>query len=222
MDKRKKIGLWTLGVVLSPLVLFVLLALLLYLPPVQNWAVKTAARMASESTGMNITVGHVSLRFPLDLALDNVRVLRQNDSLPQLKDTVADVKRAVADVQLLPLFKKQVNIDNLELCEMKMNTATFIHSARVKGRVGRVKLASHGIWLSGDSLKVDDALIDSAVLDIALSDTVPPDTTPSENFWKIYAQQLAVKRSDITVHTPGDTRSEEHRVGKEGRSRWSP
>lgn len=205
MDKRKKIGLWTLGVVLSPLVLFVLLALLLYLPPVQNWAVKTAARMASESTGMNITVGHVSLRFPLDLALDNVRVLRQNDSLPQLKDTVADVKRAVADVQLLPLFKKQVNIDNLELCEMKMNTATFIHSARVKGRVGRVKLASHGIWLSGDSLKVDDALIDSAVLDIALSDTVPPDTTPSENFWKIYAQQLAVKRSDITVHTPGDT-----------------
>jgi hypothetical protein len=205
MSRRKKICLWALGIVLTPFLLFVLLAVLLYLPPVQNWAVKTAARMASESTGMNISVGHVQLRFPLDLALDDVNVLRQNDSLPQLKDTVADVKRAVLDVQLLPLFKKQVNIDNLELCKVKMNTATLIHSARVKGSVENLKLSSHSIWLKGDSLKVDIAQIDSANLDIALSDTVPPDTTPSKNFWKIYAQQLSVKHSNVTVHTPGDT-----------------
>ena len=64
-SKMKKAFWWILGILLSPVLLFVVLAVLLYLPPVQNWAVDKVAEIASEKTGMHISVGHVNLAFPL-------------------------------------------------------------------------------------------------------------------------------------------------------------
>ena len=99
----KKVIKWIGIVVLIPILLCLLLTILIYLPPVQNWAVKKVAAIASEKTGMEITVGHVSLAFPLDLQLDVFKAIKQNDSLPQVLDTIADEHRLVTDVRLLPL-----------------------------------------------------------------------------------------------------------------------
>ena len=52
--------LWWIGcVLLSPVLLFVILTILIYLPPVQNWVVDKVAAYASEQTGMEITVNSV-------------------------------------------------------------------------------------------------------------------------------------------------------------------
>ena len=67
----KKALWWTAGLLLSPVLLFLILAALLYLPPVQNWAVDKVAAIASEKTGMDISVGHVNLEWPLDLGIDD-------------------------------------------------------------------------------------------------------------------------------------------------------
>ena len=104
----KKALWWILGILLSPVLLFILLTILLYLPPVQNWMVDKVAAYASEQTGMDITVGHVDLSFPLDLGVDDVKVIHQ-------PDTIADVERLVVDVQLLPLFNSKVVINQLEI-----------------------------------------------------------------------------------------------------------
>ena len=131
---------WAIGIVLTPFILIVLLAVALYLPPIQNWAVKTVAAYASKEMGMEVSVERVCLVFPLNLGVDGVKVIQPNDSLPQRKDTIADLKRAVVDVQLMPLFDSQVNIDQLDIYDLKMNTANLVHEARVKGRVGELSL----------------------------------------------------------------------------------
>ena len=119
MSKRvKKILKWTGVAILAPILLVVLLAILLYIPPIQNWAVKEVASYASNKTGMNISVEHVRLVFPLDLGVEGLRVIQQNDSLPQVKDTVADVKNIVVNVQLMPLLHSKVEIDALEFNKM--------------------------------------------------------------------------------------------------------
>ena len=127
----KKVLKWIGIAVLSPILLILILAALLYLPPIQNWAVKKVAAIASEKTGMEITIEHVNLEFPLDLGMDGFRMLHQNDSLPQVKDTIADVKKLVANVRLLPLFSKKVIIDELSLHEAKINTNGFISDLRI-------------------------------------------------------------------------------------------
>ena len=69
MTKKIK---WACAVVAAPFILFAALALLFYFPPFQNWAVKQVASYASDKTGMQISVVHVNLEFPLDLGIEGV------------------------------------------------------------------------------------------------------------------------------------------------------
>ncbi len=200
---HKRIGI----VLLTPLVLVVLLFALFYFPPFQNWAVGQVSAYASEQTGMDIRVGHVHLKFPLDLSLEEVRVLQPNDSLHDVTDTVADIRSLVADVQLWPLLRQQVMVDELSFEQMKVNTANLVHTLRVKGQVGLLRLQAHGIDLSKEHINIDQAILANAKIDLALSDTVPEDTTPSQNYWKIALQQLRLRQTDFTLHMPGDTLS---------------
>lgn len=209
----KKYVKWGSVILLTPILLIMLLIVLLYLPPVQNWAVKQVAAYASESTGMDIQVSHVKLVFPLKLAVEGVEVLQPVDSLKNSsnltlrnrKDTVADIQQLVVDVQLMPLVSSRVMVDELKFRQMKVNTTNFIHEARIKGDVGEMRVRAHGIDLGKELVDVDDAILSNARLSVELSDTVPPDTTPSENFWKINIQKLKLKNTDFTLHMPGDT-----------------
>ena len=212
--QKKKILKWSVGIVLTPILLFTILAVLLYLPPVQNWLVKQVTAYASKQTGMEISVERVKLVFPLDLGVEGFKMIQQNDSLPQVKDTIADVKQLVVNVQLWPLLKKQVEIDALEFNDVKLNTADFVHEARVKGSIGRLYLQSHGIDLGKESVKVNEAILADAKMNVELSDTVPRDTSTAKNNWKIYVDKLNIKNTGITVHTPGDTLQIAAHLGK--------
>ena len=190
----KKALKWVAGIVLTPVLLIIISAALLYVPPIQNWIVKQVADYASEQTGMEISVDRVRLAFPIDLGIEGVKIIQQNDTLPTVKDTIADVRRLVASVQLKPLFAKKVMVDALEFNDVKINTADFVHEARVKGNIGRLCLRSHGIDLGEETVKINEAALADAAVNVELSDTVKADTTTTENKWKISVDKLAIER----------------------------
>jgi len=207
----KTIFWWLLGILLAPILLFVVLAVLLYLPPVQNWAVDKVAAIASEKTGMQISVGHVRLAFPLDLAIDQFRMLQP--STTEGTDTIADVEHMIVDVQLWPLLKKRVVVNQLLLGNTRLDTNGFIDAARVKGHFGQLSVKSRGIDLDQQTVEVNGALLADAHIDVALRDSVPADTTTTETLWKIMADSVSVVRSDVMLHMPGDTMSVEGSFG---------
>ena len=193
------------AVVATPIVILVLLAVLLYVPPVQNWAVKQVASYASESTGMTVRVDHVRLRFPLDLTVDGFLATQPNDSLCHKTDTIADARQLTVSVRLRPLFHGNVVVDRLELADTKLNTAHFVPSARVKGHVGQLSLRSRSINLNDETVHIDQAALKGARLDVALSDTVPEDTTSTPSHWNISLDRLDIADTKATVHMPGDS-----------------
>ena len=136
----KKVVKWAAVLLLTPVLLFLILAGLLYVPPVQNWAADKVAAIASEKTGMDITVGTVRLEWPLDLGIDDFRAIHEGD-------TLADVGHLSVDVQLRPIFKKRVVINELSVSDAKLNTNGFISDLRVKGHIGELWLRSDGIDL---------------------------------------------------------------------------
>lgn len=201
----KKVLKWIGITALTPFLLFMICAVLIYLPPIQNWAVKKVVAIASEKTGMEITVERVSLNFPLDLGIEGFRAIKQNDSLPQVKDTIADARKLAADIKLLPLLKRRVIIDELSLHQAKINTNGFISDLRIKGELGELWISSKGIDLDKETMEVNGARLSDARLDIALSDTAVVDTTTSKVSWKINADSLSIKQTDVKIHLPGDT-----------------
>ena len=195
------------AVLLTPVLLFLLLAVLIYLPPVQNWLVDKVASYASEKTGMQISIDHVNLEFPLDLGIDGFRMIQQ-------QDTIADVEHMTVDVELLPLLRKRVVIDELEITNTKLNTSDLIATARIKGQLERLFLTSRGIDLERETIDLNGATLDGAIVDIALVDTVIPDTSTSKVAWKIYADSLTINQSQVAFHMPGDTLSVNARLGR--------
>lgn len=208
-----KIYKWVGAAIVVPLLLMTILFLLFYFPPFQKWAVRKTTEYASEKMGMHISVENVRLSFPLDLAVEGVKVLQPNDSIPHVNDTVADINKVIASVQLCPLFSQQVMVDQLDFKDMNVNTTHFIQNLRIIGKVGHFSLQAHGIDLKQSLVKVDNALLADANLIIELSDTVPPDTTPSQNFWKIQLDQIKIQNTYFALHLPGDTLSVKARLG---------
>lgn len=199
-------ALRTIGIfVASLLALLLLITLLLYLPPVQNLAVRQVSAYASETLDMEVGIDHVQLAFPLDLELNGTHILKPTTSTTGHRDTIAYIHRTIVDVQLLPLLSGVVNVDELSLGNMVLNTDTLIHEARISGRIKALTLASHGIDLGHSTVTVDKVKLDGANLDIALSDTVPPDTTQTTNLWKIAVKKLEINQTALNLHMPGDT-----------------
>lgn len=191
--------------VLTPMLLFILLAILIYLPPIQNWAVRTVTSIVAQKTGMEISVEHVSLEFPLDLGLDGFRAIQPNDSLPLQKDTIADVKKLIASVRLLPLLKSRVVIDELSLHQARINTVGLISDVCIKADLSELWLSSRGIDLDQELVEVNGARLKDARIDIALSDTAAVDTTESTAKWIINGDSLSISKTDFTLHMPGDS-----------------
>lgn len=97
-------------IVFGSLILIILLIpVLLYLPPVQDFAVKTATKMVKDKTGMDISVGKLRLKFPVNLTLDGVSIIEATG------DTMVMARQAELDVKLRPLIGLEVQIKRLRL-----------------------------------------------------------------------------------------------------------
>ena len=96
---------------LTPVLLFVILMILLYIPPVQNLLRREVTAYASKATGMQIQVERIDLRFPLNLLVRGVEVIQQPDTLLSLESL--NVR-----VQAWPLVKGKVEVDEVTLSQV--------------------------------------------------------------------------------------------------------
>ncbi len=113
----------------------------MYIPWVQNKVADAAAEYASSKTGMDISVGDVRVKFPLDVSATDVQVIDQNG------DTLFKADEVKADVKPGPLLDKKVEVEN----------------ASLKGAKSQVKTDDGSMDLDVD---LDDAKIDAASVDL--------------------------------------------------------
>ena len=89
---------------MTVVLLIVLLAASLYLPPVQRWAVNRLTAWLGEETGLEVSIGSVHLVFPLDLKLGQLHVA-------QPPTDVIDVEHALIDLDLTRLLSMHIGVE---------------------------------------------------------------------------------------------------------------
>ena len=198
MKKIRKIGKWLGIIALTPIVLFLLLAVLLYIPPVQNFAVHKVAEKLSESMSMDIRINKVRLAFPLDLAIHNVTAIEQTDTLLN-----ADHLRL--NVKLLPLFKGRADVDGLELYGLKLDSKSYISDTHLKGKADALVATAHGVDWKNELVNLDRAHLKGADFLVELSDTAQKDTTQSKAHWNIAVKKADIENSRVRLIMPGDS-----------------
>lgn len=208
MNKNVKRSLRiSLLVLLLPVALVALIAILLYVPPVQNWAAKRVAAYMSTKTGKQISVGHVSLSFPLDLGVENFLMTQSSGNAEHPVDTIANAGRLTLSVQLMPLFHSEVKVDKLNLSNVRVNTVNFISDTQIIADVGNLSLNSRSINWKTQKVIVNRADLRDAQLTILLSDTAKEDTTKSKSHWMVDLHKLRLYNTNFNLHMPGDSMS---------------
>ena len=198
--KRKWVK-WLVGVLLTPVLLFVIAMILLYIPAVQNVLRQEAARYASSATGMNITVQRIDLRFPLNLLVRGVEVVQESDTLLSLESLNVHI-------QARPLFRGQVEVDAITLDGVTVDSSDLLEGMTLKGRLGHFFIASHGVDLPEETVIINKAELADIHLQLMLNDTTPsvPDTTAATPVrWKIDLRQLNLDNLSFEMQMPADT-----------------
>lgn len=199
---KKKYVRWTLWTIASPFILFIIVCILIYLPPIQKFLVDKAAVYASEATGMNISVGRISLSFPLHLVINDVEAVSQQN------DTLLSVRRLQVNVQLLPLLKKQVEVDGISLQGATVNSNGLIEGMTLTGSLGELFISSHGVDLDPETAVVNKVLLKDTDLSLCLNDTTAADTTKSDTtYWKIILQDIDLQNVSFALDMPQDSLS---------------
>lgn len=167
--------------------LFLLLAVLIYMPGVQDFAVRKANEAMSRSTGLRVQVGAVQLAFPLDLALHRVVATEG-------RDTLLNARALRLSVEVLPLLRAQANVDGIELYDARLDTRDMVGGAHIRGNVGTLKATTRGVGWETQRVRVNRAEVRDADLLVCLSDTALDDTITTPSHWCIDVERAALSR----------------------------
>lgn len=199
-------------VIFSPVLLFIILMILLYVPPVQDFLRKEATQYASEKTHLDISVQRIDLRFPLNLLLRGVKVVRPVSHVSKKKiiqhpDTLLTLSSLNIRIQALPLFKGKVEIDEITLRQATVNSLDLIKGLHVKGALGRLFLESHGVDLNKEVALVDKVELSDTHVLVALTDTTktPEDSTETKLNWRVLLRRLQLKNVSVDFRQPQDS-----------------
>lgn len=178
-----------------------LLSMLLYLPPIQDFAVGKAAETASRATKLEISAGRIRLGFPLRLEIKNVTVID-----PQARDTLLDAGTLTVRADLLPLLRKTLRIRELSLRSITANSAGLIETLGIEGTIGTFSLQGE-VDLGTNAVTVQKiALLRTSValrMGEQTPDTIPADTTPLS--WSFRVNELTLDSVAFAMETPADS-----------------
>ena len=204
--KWLRIALWVL---LTPIILFIILMLLLYVPPVQNLIRKQATAIASDATGMDISVERIDLRFPLNLLVRGVLVVQPADSAVEVQhpDTLLNLGSLNVRVQAWPLLKGKVEVDDITLKQVAVNSSNLMEGMCIKGVLGHFFFESHGIDLTKEDAILNNIELSDTHVQVMLADTTetPKDTTDTALNWKVTLHTLKLKNVSVDLQMPLDS-----------------
>ena len=103
----RKLFKYTLRIILVLFTLVVLVMILLYIPAIQNFVKGKAEQYVNRNLDMKLSVGRILLKFPLDLAVENI-YLGQTE-----KDTLLYADVIQVNVALTELLKKEIEVRRL-------------------------------------------------------------------------------------------------------------
>lgn len=191
---------WIGIVFLIPIVLVLLLSVLLYVPPVQNFVVRQATKYASKATGMQIGIERIRLSFPLDLTVKGIEVLASPT------DTMAVVGQVSVRVNPMPLVRKIVTIESFQVKEARFNTGNLVEGMLIQGGIHSLSVKADYINLATEEATLN--ALDLSDADIMLridSLSQEEDSVSAPVNWKLALGQIDISRLAFDMLMPEDT-----------------
>ena len=166
-----------------------------YIPWVQNKAADLAAEYASEKTGMDISVGDVRVKFPLDVSATDIQVIDQNG------DTLFKADEVKGNVKPGPLLDKKVEVDNASLKGAKSQIKTDDGSMDLDVDLQDANIDKTSVDLNNNKVDVGNAALKGGKAKMSYKPEKKkpdPDKEPSKP-WKVNADKVTADDVDFKM-----------------------
>ena len=167
----------------------------MYIPWVQNKVADIACEMASEKTGMDISVGDVRVKFPLDVSATDVQVIDQNG------DTLFKADEVKANVKPKPLLDRKVEAEDVSLKGAKSQIKTEDGSTDLDVDVDEAKVDAAKVDLNDNKVDVNNASLKGGKAKMSYKPEKKkpdPDKEPSKP-WKVNANKVTADDLDYKM-----------------------
>ena len=193
-----------------PVILFWVLIILLYIPPVQKFAVDYICKEASKQTGYDISISSVHLAFPLKLRVSGFEMSKES-CVYALGD------KANLNISLMPLFKGEVELNYISLEHIKLDTREMIPDVEIKGEIGYFRTVARNIDLTKEIANIRQVHLHSANIHVTVRDSISDEEEEEDEEplkWKVNLRRAKVENCTFTVSMPLDTMQITAKVGK--------
>ena len=167
----------------------------MYIPWVQNKVADAAAEYASNKTGMDISVGDVRVKFPLDVSATDVQVIDQNG------DTLFKADEVKGNIKPGPLLDKKIEAEDLSLKGAKSQIKTEDGSTDVDVDLDEAKIDKANVDLNNNQVDVGNASLKGGKAKVSNKPEKKkpePDKEPSKP-WKVNADKVTADDVDFKM-----------------------
>ncbi|MCM1489503.1 MAG: translocation/assembly module TamB [Muribaculum sp.] len=185
--------------ILCIIAVIIILPILLYIPPVQDFLVRTASGIVADKTGMKIGIERFRLKFPLDISLKDVAIIEATG------DTMVLAKEVIADVKLLPLLHLDAQINELKLVDAYYRMLSPDSSMLMTINAGLLRIDDKSSAnLSTSTIDLNDAYLKDGIISLAMdpSKTAEKDTSESSTPFLLKAKKLSLDNIKFVMSMP--------------------
>jgi len=172
-------------------VLAIALPAMLYIPPVQDFVKGIALKEVKKSTGLDISISYLRLKFPLNVQLHNVVIIEASG------DTMASVGTAGVDVKLLPLLHGDIDVKGTQLSDVRYNLGTPDSAMYLMAQVRQFETSGAGMNFAKGKINVSKAALDGADVKLVIKDTVMNEKADTAAVSPLFIQAGDIQLSNI-------------------------
>ena len=201
---RMRIGVRTwikrAGIIcLIPVLLVLLTVVLLYIPAVQNFAVKKITQSIAETTGMQVDIGSVHLSFPLHLKVTDITVIQVG------QDTLLRAADLTLSVRLRPLLERIISVPAIQLSDVHFDSKLLIDGMEVSGYIGHLQVVADRIHLTNEEALLNELVLADSHIKLRIDSIASSDTTKSSPSWKMLLEKVQLDHIAFDLQMPSDS-----------------
>ncbi len=172
----------------------ILLPGVVYIPFVQDFAVRKAVDAAEAASGMKITFGRARLRFPLRIEVRDAVALTPGG------DTLLRCGGLTLRAALWPLLRGEARIDDFSLTNTSLHYRNSLATLDLAARIDTLAIDAGRVFWGRDSVAAARLALAGGSVDLTLHPA--PDTTASAGFpWRFRVDSLDVRRIDFRMES---------------------
>ena len=161
-------------VLISLLVLLLTLPLSIYIPAVQRWGKNEISGYVGRSTGMELSIGKLSLKFPFRLQIDDILLLTSS------RDTLLQSSSIQVGVAPAALLRGQVQIQKIALNETLFRFSNSDSTLLLSANIKQFSTQKANVNLKDFHISLPSTRLDGGEITLNLSES-SPDTVSAES-----------------------------------------